>query len=238
MKLDRVLRRTPEDHWIPLSDLMTGLMMLFMLVAIIFMLQLKAKEKEVKDIGKNFTDLRSELCKDLQSNFKDNKQDWEVDPTCSLSIRFLNPDNQFDLGKSEVKAAFRANLNTFFPKYIAILNSKKYRDVVEEVRIEGHTSRLWGNPPIPDEQSYYKNMALSQDRSRAVLQHVLSIPAIRLADNWNWLVPRLTANGLSGINPIRNPDGTENEALSQRVEFKIRTKTEARLEEILKALDK
>lgn len=238
MKLDRVLKRTAEDHWIPLSDLMTGLMMIFMLVAIIFMLQLKAKEKEVKDIGKNFTNLRSELCKDLQSSFKDNKQDWKVDSSCNLSIRFLNPDNQFDLGKSEVKPAFRANLNVFFPKYVAILNSEKYRDVVEEVRIEGHTSRLWGNPPIPAEQSYYKNMELSQDRSRAVLEYVLSIPTIRLAKNWNWLVPRLTANGLSGINPIRNPDGSENEVLSQRVEFKIRTKTEARLQEILKALGK
>ena len=192
----------------------------------------------VSSVRGSFSSILTELCKDLQSNFKDNKQEWEVDPTCSLSIRFLNPDNQFDLGKSEVKAAFRANLNVFFPKYIAILNSEKYRDVVEEVRIEGHTSRLWGNPPVPAEQSYYKNMALSQDRSRAVLEYVLSIPAIRLADNWNWLVPRLTANGLSGINPIRNRDGSENDALSQRVEFKIRTKTEARLEEILKALDK
>jgi outer membrane protein OmpA-like peptidoglycan-associated protein len=81
-------------------------------------------------------------------------------------------------------------------------------------------------------------MELSQDRSRAVLEYVLSIPTIRLAKNWNWLVPRLTANGLSGINPIRNPDGSENEVLSQRVEFKIRTKTEARLQEILKALGK
>ena len=237
MKLERVFRRTPEDHWIPLSDLMTGLMMLFMLVAIIFMLQLKAKEKEVKDIGKSYSDLKSELCKDLQTNFKDTN-DWQVDPSCNLSIRFLNADNQFDLGKSEVKPPFKASLNVFIPRYIAILNSKKYRDVVEEVRIEGHTSRLWGNPPVSPELSYYNNMALSQDRSREVLKYVLSIPTVRLPENWSWLVPRLTANGLSGINPVRNPDGSENDALSQRVEFKIRTKTEARLNEILKALVK
>ena len=213
-------------------------MMMFMLVAIIFMLQLRAKEKEVKDIGRNYTNLRSELCRDLQSTFKDNSNDWQVDPSCNLSIRFLNPDNQFDIGKADVKPAFRTSLNIFFPKYVTILNSEKYRDVVEEVRIEGHTSRLWGNPPVTPELSYYKNMALSQDRSRAVLEYVLSIPTIRSAQNWNWLVPKLTANGLSGISPIRNPDGSENDALSQRVEFKIRTKTEARLDDILKALAK
>ena len=236
MKLDRSPRRVSEDHWIPLSDLMTGLMMLFMLVAIIFMLQLKAKERHVRDIGKRFNNLRSELCNDLQRSFKDYRKDWMVDSSCNLSIRFLNPDNQFDTGKSDVKLPFRKDLDIFFPKYVEILNSDKYRDVVEEVRIEGHTSRLWGNPPIPPEQSYYKNMALSQDRSRAVLEYVLSIPTIRLPENWNWLVPRLTANGLSGIHPIPNSDGTENEKLSQRVEFKIRTKTEDRLGQILKAL--
>lgn len=237
MRFARVLKRSPEDHWIPLSDLMTGLMMIFLLVAIIFMLQLKAKEKQVKDIGKTFTDLKSELCTDLRSTFKNN-QEWRVDPSCNLSIRFLNPENQFDIGKSEVKPSFRASLNIFVPKYVAILNSEKYRDVIEEVRIEGHTSRLWGNPPIAPEQSYYKNMALSQDRSRAVLEYVLSIPTIRQPQNWNWLVPRLTANGLSGIKPVINPDGSENDALSQRVEFKIRTKTEDRLNEILNALER
>lgn len=238
MRVVPIFKRSSEDHWIPLSDLMTGLMMIFLLVAIIFMLQLKAKEKEVKDIGKNYTDLKSELCNELKSKFKDDEQDLEVDPSCSLSIRFLNSESQFDLGKSEVKAAFREKLAVFFPKYIAVLNSNKYRDIVEEVRIEGHTSRLWGNPPIPPEQSYYKNMALSQERSRAVLEYVLSIPNIRESANWNWLVVRLTANGLSGIHPIMNQNGTINDALSQRVEFKIRTRSEARLDEMLQALSR
>lgn len=238
MKLARILKRTPEDHWIPLSDLMTGLMMIFLLIAIVFMLQLKAREKKISDIGKNFADLNAQLCSDLKTNFDDERSEWSVDPSCNLSIRFLNPDNQFDNGKSVVKSAFRANLNRFFPKYVAILNSEKYRDVIAEIRIEGHTSRFWGNPPVPSEQAYYNNMALSQDRSREVLKYVLSIPEVRVASVWEWLVPLLTANGLSGIHPVRNEDGTENEKLSQRVEFKIRTKTDAPLNEMLKELQK
>jgi hypothetical protein len=35
-----------EEHWIPLSDLMTGLMMMFMLVAIIFMVQVDEETKQ------------------------------------------------------------------------------------------------------------------------------------------------------------------------------------------------
>src|SRR5262249_33900433 len=153
---------TPEDHWIPLSDLMTGLMMIFMLVAIVFMLQLKKKEDEVKNIGKNYSDLKAQLCRDLQSAFKADLEEWKADFSCNLNIRFMNPDIQFDVNQSVVKPGFKAVLDKFFPKYIDVLMSEKYRDVVEEVRIEGHTSRSWGN--FPPEQAYYKNMALSQDR--------------------------------------------------------------------------
>lgn len=234
MKIAHKSRRSSEDHWIPLSDLMTGLMMLFLLVAIIFMVQLKAKEKQVANIGKGYVDLKSELCGTLRANFK-GERDVDIDPGCSLAIRFSNSDNQFDTGKSEVKPSFQDKLKAFFPKYISILTSAKFRDFVDEVRIEGHTSSLWGNPPIPGEQAYYKNMALSQDRSRSVLEYVLSVPAIRTSENLNWLIPRLTANGLSSVNPIKI-DGTVSEKLSQRVEFRIRTRSEARLDEMLKAL--
>jgi hypothetical protein len=35
-------RRGTEEHWIPLSDLMTGLMMIFMLISVISMEQVEA----------------------------------------------------------------------------------------------------------------------------------------------------------------------------------------------------
>lgn len=44
--------RSQEDHWVPLSDLMTGLMMIFMLVAIVFMIQVKRDEAKIVDTQK------------------------------------------------------------------------------------------------------------------------------------------------------------------------------------------
>ena len=35
------------DHWVPLSDLMTGLMMIFMLVAIVYMLQVSEMKQRL-----------------------------------------------------------------------------------------------------------------------------------------------------------------------------------------------
>lgn len=39
-----------EEHWIPLSDLMTGLMMMFMLVAIVFMVKVEAEAVKVRTL--------------------------------------------------------------------------------------------------------------------------------------------------------------------------------------------
>ena len=73
-----VRSRPQEDHWVPLSDLMTGLMMIFLLVAIVFMLQVKRNEariveaqNRVRDIATRYTDLRGQLYQELSSEFKD-----------------------------------------------------------------------------------------------------------------------------------------------------------------------
>jgi outer membrane protein OmpA-like peptidoglycan-associated protein len=234
MKLISTLSRSrsQEDHWIPLSDLMTGLMMVFMLVAIMFMLQLQVRENKIKDMGQKYSDLRAQLCQDLRSKLKDDLANWKWDPSCSLSLRFLDPDAQFDTGSAVLKPKFRTTLDDFVPRYVEILRSEKYRDVIEEVRIEGHTSSLWQGRR--DESAYYKNMELSQNRSRAVLEYAFKIPSIR--DYLYWLVPLVTANGLSSSKSILGDDGNEDTARSQRVEFKVRTKAETRLEEILKTL--
>jgi len=42
------LRRSSEDHWIPLSDLMTGLMMVFLVIAILFMIKVEREAKQAE----------------------------------------------------------------------------------------------------------------------------------------------------------------------------------------------
>ena len=62
-------RRLSEEHWIPLSDLMTGLMMVFMLIAIMFMIQVQAEAKkteELKERAEEQTARMSQIAVDLQ----------------------------------------------------------------------------------------------------------------------------------------------------------------------------
>jgi outer membrane protein OmpA-like peptidoglycan-associated protein len=249
-----------EDHWIPLSDLMTGLMMMFMLVAIVFMVQvehdakraaeqarnaelqaknaeLQAKNAElqakmIKQIALVYDEMKEALYRDLYSEFKNDLPVWHAVLSRDLSLRFEEPNVQFDTGLYLIKPGFIAILNNFFPRYANILNSQKYQDSIEEIRIEGHTSSIWKD--ASSNKAYFDNMRLSQDRTRAVLEHVLSLRQI--ANQGNWLREHLTANGLSSSKLLFFANGTEDIKASQRVEFRVKTKADDRLEEILRTV--
>ena len=94
-----------EEHWIPLSDLMTGLMMMFMLVAIVFMVkvegeavvtkELKAKAEEqarrIQRIAVLYDDMRNDLFRSLLLEFKGDLEKWRADIDSDLTIRFREP---------------------------------------------------------------------------------------------------------------------------------------------------
>ena len=222
----------PEEHWIPLSDLMTGLMMMFMLIAILFMARVEAESAKVKNIAVVYDEMREQLYQDLKTEFSADLPRWRAELDKDLSIRFEEPDVLFGTGDATLRPQFAAILGDFFPRYVKIISNQRYRDSIEEVRIEGHTSSVWNNQTTPDE-AYFLNMELSQSRTRSVLEYVLLLP--QLINSRAWLTQRLTANGLSSSRPRLNPDGTENAAASQRVEFRVRTNAETRLSDILKA---
>lgn len=215
---------TDESHWIPLADLMTGLMMIFMLIAILYM-------SKINQVASDYQNVKNNLGKTLCNEFAKNLGEWqaECDPQ-ALVIRFNSPDVLFDTGKSVLKPKFIDILNEFFPRYINIIYSDKFKDSIEEIRIEGHTSSKWGQG-APPKNAYFANMQLSQARTQTVLQHVLTMPKIQHKD---WLQKHVTANGLSSSHPILNKDGSENSVASQRVEIRIKTNADNRLNEMFK----
>lgn len=236
--------RSPEEHWIPLSDLMTGLMMVFMLIAIVFMIQVQTQEKKTEELKERaesqaarmhqiaviYSDLREALYNDLEAEFKDDLPGWGAQLDHDLSIRFREPDVLFASGKSELTNRFTDILSNFFPRYLQILSGPRYRNSIEEIRIEGHTSSKWEVATSPD-KAYMLNMALSQERTRSVLQYVLFLPRDSVLQTW--LIGHLTANGLSSSKLRLKSDGTENVEESRRVEFRVKTNADARLSEVL-----
>jgi outer membrane protein OmpA-like peptidoglycan-associated protein len=188
-----------DDHWIPLSDLMTGLMMMFLLVAVIFMVKVEAQASRMRDVARDYDRMREQLYLDLDAEFRGDLPRWRASLDRDLTIRFEEPEVLFDTGQSVLKPQFRTILSDFFPRYVRILSAEKYRNSIEEIRIEGHTSSIWSG--ATPEEAYIRNMELSQARTRSALQFILALPQV--SAQRQWLVGHLTANGLSSSR-VRN----------------------------------
>ncbi len=220
-----------ETHWIPLSDLMTGLMVIFLLIAVTYMVRVEADADRVKEVAVAYNEIKDSLYDDLQREFNGDLRNWNAQLIKKdLSIRFTDPDVLFAQGSSDLKPAFQAILSDFFPRYVRILTSPKYRAAISEVRIEGHTSSDWTGATTP-EDAYFNNMELSQARTRSVLVFALSLPDVDAERTW--LRQYLTANGLSSSHPVFDASGAEDPARSRRVEFRVRTDAETRIAKIL-----
>jgi outer membrane protein OmpA-like peptidoglycan-associated protein len=219
-----------QNHWISISDMMSGLLMVFMFVAISYMLSVNEKKEQMRQIAVTYTKLQDSIYYDLYNEFRYDLEKWsaEIDKQ-TLSVRFKSPEILFETGSSKIKDKFRKILDDFFPRYIKILTKMKYKDNIEEIRIEGHTSSEWYHTVSKDE-AYVNNMRLSQDRTRSVLEYVLSYDLLN--GSKNWAKRNMTANGLSSSKLIMD-NGSENKERSRRVEFRVKTNAEKHIVKII-----
>jgi outer membrane protein OmpA-like peptidoglycan-associated protein len=210
------------------GDLMASLLMVFVLIGT--MLQLQEEFDDKSKVAERYKELQTQIYIDLQEEFKDDLKTWgaEIDKE-QLIFRFKGPDILFEVGSSDVSQKFKGYLLDFFPRYIEVLNSNNYKEHIEEIRVEGHTSSEGPNG-ITDEEAYFHNMELSQDRTRSVLSFVLGQLDKRV---YQWTKLRTTANGLSSVKPIAENDTEVNRKLNRRVEFRIKTDAEKQIREML-----
>lgn len=224
-------KKQEEDPWISITDLMSVLMMVFLFISITFMENAISEKKRIESIAITYNKTQEELAQNLKKEFEQNLSIWNaVVDTTTLSIRFENPEILFKTGSAELNDRFKNILDNFFPRFLQILTDPKYKNDIEEIRIEGHTSSEWFGEISP-KQAYFNNMELSQGRTRHVLEYVLS--QIKNEELFNWTKSYLTANGLSSSKIILNSDKTENKELSRRVEFRVKTNAEKRIVNIL-----
>lgn len=236
-KLDRFRKnKSIEGPLSSISDLMSGLMIIFLFIAVSFMsrvvdenIQIKKQQETVENIVTTYEETKVSIYDDLYSEFKDDMKSWNMEIDKDGTIRFKEPDVFFEKGKSDLKPEFEEMLDSFFPRYINLIY-ENHKDKVEAIRIEGHTSSEWEENATKKE-SYFKNMELSQDRTRNVLEYIMNIKSILKYEDW--LIDKITANGMSYSKRIMNDDNTEDKEASRRVEFKVITNSEETINEIL-----
>lgn len=226
-----------HNVWMSVSDLMTGLMILFLFVAVAYMIQVQDNQSVLTD----YVETKRHLHDRLVNEFKGDTAKWKMVVGKDLSMKFKEPEVLFALGSGDIQPKFAEILNEFIPRYLGILLTDSLRDRIQEIRIEGHTDDLrmvkYGDDP------YLSNVLLSQERAYNVLRYIREMPSFKkyspaerkLLDYW------FTANGLSYGKAL---DANEefaalsgdsiDKAKSRRVEFRIVTTGEEVLENFVK----
>ena len=212
------LENDTDNSWINIADIMSGLMMVFMFIAVAFMYQLQNKQVLASSIKDNY---RIELNKALHKAFDKHLVAWKAEITEDNIFRFNSP---FDIGSSDMPSEFQHIISEFFPRYVALLTRKQFKAEIAEIRVEGHTSDGWGEDDTADD-NYLNNMHLSQRRASKVLDYAYRLHDYDVQKNKKWLEKYLRASGMSFSNLIyqTNERIFQDKEKSRRVEFRVLT---------------
>lgn len=214
-----IFRRDNDNIWQSISDVMTGLMVIFLFVCMGFLFQLK-------ETVNRYDRVKNLIHQDLIDEFKPDEMArlgarFDED---ELRVIFVSPSVFFAAGDSTVNPHFQTVLAEFFPRYFKVL--EKYSDEIVEVRIEGNASLEWSGD-VNSNDAYFYNMKLSQDRAFNVLQYIFTLNTMQTPEKRQWLVDKLRANGAS----FSKAD-TQNANASRCVEISIRRNAEKELNRI------
>lgn len=226
-----------HNVWLSVSDLMTGLMVIFLFVAISYISKVEENQSVLTKYIENKRDMHDKLVQE----FARDTVKWQMTIGTDLSMKFKNPTVLFSTGSFELSPSFQSILDEFLPRYFKILLNDSLSDKIKEIRIEGHTDDV--SIPGYDPDSYIANAMLSQQRALSVIRYFRKMPSYskyteeqkKLLEFW------LTANGLSYGRAL-DSDGEFTQRtkrpidrnLSRRVEFRIVTTGDEVLENFVK----
>ena len=194
-----------HNVWMSVSDLMTGLMVIFLFIAIAYMSQVEDRQTVLE----NFVETKRELHDKLVNEFKGDTAKWQMSINGDLSMQFKEPTVLFAQGSSELTPRFKEILDDFLPRYFRILLNDSLRVHIQEIRIEGHTD----NVPMSGGGKYANNDELSSGRALSVFYY--------LTEQTTLDPSKIVHTGRGQYDPIADNSTDEGRARNRRVEIKI-----------------
>ena len=212
MRLRRKLEETNEGNifWITMTDLMTGLVLVFIVLFVYAYLQ-----GQYHKIEQNMA--QESANKALQESLKDENIQATVDPVSGVvKIQDLE---LFELSSYKLSEKGKAYLDKFAPAYLNSLFSNEYLDKnIDKIIIQGHTDSQTFAGKYTDDEQYMKNMELSLNRAYAVANYMTNTSYNK--ENGNRLRKMILVEGASFSNPVM-VNGKEDYDKSRRVELKL-----------------
>ncbi|GAE28120.1 putative periplasmic protein [Halalkalibacter wakoensis JCM 9140] len=212
-------REEEESHfWPSFTDLLTAILLCFILIFIIMMVIKSFQIEEMKRTIDQIMGVRVDLINDLNDEFTGSSLNVEVDEKTGALI--FNTDILFGFDDAVLKPQAFEFLDEFVPSYLDVLLESGYEDYISEIIIEGHADQIG---------SYLYNLELSQQRAFSVAEYILSedFPYQHIQEH---LEEKLTVNGRSYTEGRTDEEGNYSNQASRRVEFKFRLKDEEILE--------
>ena len=210
------LRRSNEDSgegnvfWMTMTDLMTGLVLVFIIMFIYSYLTGQVQEYKQTAAKESATQALAETLKD---------QNIEATVDKTSGVVKISDLELFEINSYELSNKGKAYLDKFAPAYLNSLLTNEYmQENLQKIIIQGHTdSQIFGGELSEDEQ-YMKNMQLSLNRAYEVANYMTKTPYNK--EFGNQLRKMVIVEGASSSDPII-VDGKEDYNKSRRVELKL-----------------
>lgn len=215
-KYQRLFKQEEEEgrFWPSFTDLLTTILLCFILIFIVMMVIKSLQIKEMKQTIDQIMGVRAELVQELHQTFGDSQYGIEVDENTGAII--FDTEILFAYDDETLKKESYVFLDEFVPKYLDILLESGYEEYIAEIIIEGHTDR---------DGDYLYNLKLAQGRAYSVAAYIMSeeFPYSNIQQH---VEEKLTVNSKSYSDFRTDEAGNYSAEASRRVEFKFRLKDE------------
>ncbi len=194
-----------------MTDLMTSLVMVFILLFVAFITQTSSEAQ---------TELQAHK-EDVQAALRDHLSrlglSLDADPRDPLTLLIVVPENllTFEFGQSRLSAQADRFLEEAMPFYAAAVCGH-LRDTIDSLAIQGHTDDRGGD-------AY--NLQLSQERSLAVMVKGLEVIQAQTPSAYQCFQEMTSASGRGRQELIYDSVNQVNREKSRRVIFKIRLRS-------------
>lgn len=210
------LKKRSEEHsegnifWITMTDLMTGLVMVFI---VMFFYTYMTSHMEI--IKQNLA--KENATNELKASLEAQNLDATVDAI--TGVVKISDLELFELGSYTLSEKGKAYLDKFAPTYFNSIFSNNFLNKnVEKIIIQGHTDSQTFKGKYNEDEQYMKNMELSLNRAFSVANYMSQTPYNK--ENGDKLRKMILVEGASFSQPIIL-NGKEDYQKSRRVELKI-----------------
>ena len=128
-----MIRKIRDEHWMSISDLMSGLMIVFMLIAIAYMVEVDHQHQKQNEVREEYAIVKHNIYVELYNEFEGDLPKWnaELDEK-TLAITFKEPDVLFATGSDVLNPQFKVILDDFLAQFIIFSCSSKHKLLITQ----------------------------------------------------------------------------------------------------------